>query len=56
MNELLNEWKFEQMNESIMGSEQLMVNAIQNKRANEWMNEWMNEWIVEWMDKGIHFQ
>ena len=40
------------MNEGIMASEQLMVNAIQNKRANEWKNEWMNEWIKE----VIHFQ
>ena len=39
MNELFNEWKFEQMNEGLMGCEQLMVNEIWNKRENEWMNE-----------------
>ena len=63
MNWQLNEWKFEKMNKWIMGSEQLIVSAIWNKRANEWMSEWMNEWTNEWMNEwlngwineGIHF-
>ena len=40
MNEwLFHEWMLKQMNELMIGGEQLVVNAIENKRENEWMNE-----------------
>ena len=37
----------ENLNKWIMGSEQLMVNAIWNKSVNELMNEWMNKLMNE---------
>ena len=44
MNELLNDWKFEQMN---TGKWTVMVYAILNKSVNELMNEWMNKLMNE---------
>ena len=44
----------ENLNKWIIGSEQLMVNAIWNRRANGWMNEWMIGWINEWRNKWMN--